>query len=187
MPFPAVRIVCAALLIACTLAADAKSDEPNDEWQDWQILLSFKKMERCLDYEGSRLNSLTKVTVEFSQPVGSPVQLYEHLYYAPRQIVGCKRKINVIGIKSGTAGILKIVALKPEETNAAANAAMRVWLDVSLNDCMVKSLLVPDAYFQPIVEALCEQGFRKDDPGETAGISLEVVSASGAKSQILMR
>ncbi|CAN5408073.1 hypothetical protein BH10CYA1_BH10CYA1_01200 [soil metagenome] len=187
MPFPAMRIVWAALLMACTLTADARSDDASDEWQDWQILLSCEKMQPYLNYEGSSLNPLTKVSVEFAQPVGKPVKLYENLYYARTQVVGCKRKISRIGIKSGTAGNLKIVALRPDETNAVANAALRVLLDVSLNDCIVKSLTVPDAYFQSVVEALCKQGMRKDDPGETAGISLEVVSASGADSRVLMR
>lgn len=187
MPLSAMRIFCATLLMSSTLTLDAKCDEVNDEWQDWQILISCEKMEPYLNYEGSSLNPLTKVSVKFAQPVGSAVKLYEHLYYARRQVVGCKRKIREIGIKSGTAGILKIVALKPDETNAVANAALRVLLDVSLHDCMVKSLTIPDAYFKPVVEALCEQGMRKDDPGETAGIALEVVSASGADSLVLMR
>ena len=187
MPRSAMRLLCAALFMARAQIPDAKCDEENDEWQDWQILISCEKLEPYLNYEGSSLNPLTKVSVNFAQPVGSTIKLYEHLYYARRQVVGCKRKIREIGIKSGTAGILKIVALKPDETSAAANAALRILLDVSLHDCMVKSLTIPDAYFKPIVEALCEQGMRKDDSSETAGIALEVVSASGARSQLLMR
>ncbi len=187
MPLSAMRIFCALLLIACTLTSDAKCDEASDEWQDWQILISCEKIEPYLNYEGSSLNPLTRVSVKFAQPVGAAAKLYEYLYYARRQVVGCKRKVHQIGIKSGTAGILKIVAFKPDETSAVANAALRVFLDVSLHGCMVKSLTVSDAYFKPIVEALCEQGMRKDDPGETAGIALEVVSASGGDSQVLLR
>lgn len=184
------RLICAALLMACsTLTADVKADtdEAADEWQDWQVLLSCQKLEPYLNYEGSRLNPLTKVTVKFAQPLSAPTTIYEYLYYARKQVVGCRHIVSKIGIKSGTAGVLKIVTVRPDETNAAANAALRVLLDASLNGSMVKSLMVPDAYFQAIVEALCEQGMRKDDPGETAGMSLEVISASGTRSQVLLR
>jgi hypothetical protein len=166
----------------------AKSlDLDDDNWQDWQVNISCTKLNDYPDYRGSRLRPLTKVAVTYAQPVHKTQVLYEELTYATSRAIGCRRLVNPIGITPGTAGIIKVVNTPPVEGYAAANAILRTWLDVSQNKCMLKYVYVPHASFTTIIQALCDQGMRRDATDDDAVLSLEIISDTNDISQVLVR
>jgi len=169
-------------------AACGQTMADEDEWQEWQMTITPQKFQRYLDYPGSKLHPLTKVTVTYMQPPNTPLTVYEDLYYTNSQAVGCKRQKDPITIKPGTAGIIKISGIEQNQSYAAANAVLRVFLDVSLRQCMTKYIQVPYDSFDNVVMSLCNLGMhRHRTTGPESGVTLQIVADKGGQSVILFQ
>jgi|688.fasta_scaffold584845_1 hypothetical protein len=168
--------------------SDAESERDNDLWQDWRLTITAKKIEHYLDYPSSAVGSLTVVNVQYEQPVNSrkkPPKPYENLYYTGERLLGCKL-LDDLNITPGTAGNIKIEQANPEDSYAIANVILRLYLDVSLNRCMTKSVVVPGTLFAGVTSAICRQGFHRANVASgSSRISLRVISDLDQSSQIL--
>lgn len=172
-------------------APNAADDPETDQWQDWQVTLTTKRVNHYLNYPTSKIGSLVIVNVQYAQPVNSrkiPAKQYENLYYSgdSEKTLGCKL-LNELNITPGTAGTIKVGSANPEDSFAIANAVLRLYLDVSLNRCMVKSVVVPGILVPGVTSAICRQGFHRANlggGGTPSRISLRVVSEQDQSSQI---
>jgi len=180
-------IVIVALLSAERCFAQSTDVPPQpapDKWADWTMTLTPKTYEHYLDYPTSAVHSLVKVTAGYLQPPNTVPTAYEELYYTTDRAIGCKLKSS-LDITPGTAGVIKIINPNPNpdqnENYGLANAVLRVYLDVSLNQCMTKFVMIPDRSFTGIKAALCEQGFHP--PGAMG----TPPSASAARGQISLK
>jgi hypothetical protein len=164
------------------------SDEA-DQWKNWDIYITPKALSKYLDYPQSKLKPITRVTITYAQPPRVPLSVYEDLYYTTSQPIGCSRRVNPINIRSGTAGIIHIMAVNsPEDVYAAANSALRTFVDLSLHSCMTKYVQVPIASFDGIVAALCNMGLhRHSQTSFESGIALEIQADKGEHSVMLFQ
>lgn len=151
---------------------------PDDEnqWKDWQLTLSCTTIPRYLDYPGSRLRPYIKINVAYAQPASRQPTVYEDLFYAQSRPIGCNRQTEPIGINAGTAGVIKVTNVSDDQTDAAANAVLRVLLDVALRRCITKYVVVPDDQFNAMIASLCAQGMHKNSSEGGGSIALELVS-----------
>jgi hypothetical protein len=165
------------------------NSEDDDQWRNWEMYITPKSMPKYLGQPQSKVQPLTIVSITYMQPPRVPLSLYEDLYYTANQPIGCKRKSNPININPGTAGIIKITAVNStEQAYAAANSALRAFVDVSLHRCMTKYVQVPSGAFDVIVAALCNLGLHRHSQSSSEnGIGLEIDSDRGNQSIMLFQ
>ncbi|HEY9734409.1 MAG TPA: hypothetical protein V6C89_21040 [Drouetiella sp.] len=168
--------------------SETASERDNDPWQDWRLTITTKKIAHFLDYPSSAVGSLTVLSVQYEQPANSrkkPPKPYENLYYTGERLLGCKL-MDDLNITPGTAGTIKVEQANPEDSYAIANAVLRLYLDVSLNRCMTKSVVVPGILFAGVTGAICKQGFHRANVASSSSrLSLRVVSDLDQSTQIL--
>ncbi len=175
-------LVCAAFLLSIhgSLAAS----------NDWVVTIKTSTLEKCLDYPDSNLKPVVRASVYFEQGLGELSEeekeiqkrgappdeevtftKYEDIFYSHLHPLGLKRYL-ALRIKEGTPGIIKIIpsnsASRQEEANAAANATVRLFLNLYLNKTALRSILVPRDLFDPYVSELQRYGFRIENvvPGQ---------------------
>jgi hypothetical protein len=109
--------------------------------------------------------------------IAIPPTLYENLYSCHFRMIGMHR-FKQLMIKPGTPGTIKIMtsnsSLKQEEVNAAANATIRLVLDLYLNKMGLRSVAVPRDIFDLYVQEIQRYGFRTANvtPGQTMSMIL---------------
>ncbi len=134
---------------------------------DYVFLIETEHLEDEFEYQGSKLGPVVKASVSYQQPgQGKPIR-YESLWYHGWQVLGCKR-LNEISL-GGTKQVAIEVRHKErkagrEENAAAANALMRIFLDVSMAKSCVSTFVVPDNEIGAIEKELAEAGFSAGDP-----------------------
>jgi hypothetical protein len=181
----------ALALAYCTQASSPQSSADQDEWSDWQVTISPVFVPHYLDYPGSLMHGIVKVNIAYAQPDNGASKPYEDLLYTATKPIGCKR-FQHLGITPGTAGIIRIVNVGANQSNAVTNAALRMCLDLYVAKCMTRYIMVPHESFNSIVGAFRQQGFRAPMavPGRQAeehgAISIEIVSDNNVDSQRLV-
>lgn len=198
---------CVALAYACAFAWE-ESNSAKAATADWTVTISTSVVNRCLQYPDSKLYPLIRSSIYFQQGVlesskeekemerrgaeqdiAVPETLYENQYSSHFRAVGLHRFQQLI-IKPGTPGTIKITtsnsSLRHEEVNAAANATLRLILDLYLNKMSLRSVTVPREIFDLYVQELQRYGFRSANvvPGQTisALLPLSVRSEPAGRS-----
>lgn len=163
---------------------------------DWTVTINTSVIDRCLDYRDSKLQPMIRASVHFQQElleatredkelekrgaepdIAIPPTLYENLYSCHFRMIGMHR-FKQLMIKPGTPGTIKIMtsnsSLKQEEVNAAANATIRLVLDLYLNKMGLRSVAVPRDIFDLYVQEIQRYGFRTANvtPGQTMSMIL---------------
>lgn len=141
------------LLLTCLSASVSVADSDG-----WLVTLRLKTFEHYLDFPGSSISSITKVSVSFAQPNNGPAKLYENLYYAHNHAIGCAR-LSPLSINPGTAGVIRLTTVNEEQSSAAANAIARIYLDLYVRKCPLTAVEVPLARFRSVISGLYTQGF----------------------------
>jgi hypothetical protein len=192
--FALIITVVTVLSVAPCFAQEPDGGYAPDKWQDWQLTLTPKTYDHYLDYPTSSIHSMVKVSAGYLQPPNTVPTAYEDFYYTSDRVIGSKLK-GELGITPGTAGIIKVVSANPNESYAVANAVLRIYLDLFLNKCMLKYVLVPGASLTGIKTALCMQRFHPPlQPGSApltsnirGHISLQIVSdVDGSAVKLVM-
>lgn len=176
---------------------------------DWVVTIETKTVDNCLKYPDSKLQPLIRTSVHFEQALLEPTKedaellkrgaeqekaipptLYETLYSSHSRTVGLRRFKQMI-IKPGSTGTIKVTSnnLNRDEAAAAANASIRLFLDLYLNKMPLRSIVVPREIFDIYVQEIQRFGFRPVTivPGEmmSALIMLSVRSDTGGRQQYL--
>lgn len=158
---------------------------------DWTVTIKTSVVESGLNYTDSKLQPLIRSSVHFQQEllepskedkelekkggepdIAIPPTLYENLYSSHFRMIGMHR-FKQLMIKPGTPGSIKITTSnsnsKQEEVNGAANATVRLVLDLYLNKMGLRSVVVPRDIFDLYVQELQRYGFRSINvtPGQT--------------------
>jgi len=135
----------------------------------WSMVLYLPDVKDSLNYTGSTLYPLTKVSVRFNQyPAVGNVQAkaYEEFWYHKKAIVGMRR-LNQIRLAPATDGAIILCPRKEKESTdcatAITNALVRVMLDVQFRGAITSLVVVPDADFPAIAGALEKYGFYSED------------------------
>jgi hypothetical protein len=164
----------------------------SDQWQDWQVTISMQSFKPYLDYPDSPLSKLNKASVTFAQPAKGQSRSYEDLYYTNSQVIGCRRNGD-LDVTHGAAGIIRVTSTSGDQSYGAANAVGRVFLDLFMQKCPTKAIVVPRANFNSIISAMCSQGFRIAPPlsarlsqGTPSVFMLTVVSDPPGETQEIM-
>jgi hypothetical protein len=180
------------LLLVSASTTPCYSDADSDRWKDWQITVSFQSFKPYLEYPQSPIGKLIKASVAYSQPANGSQAHYEDFYYTSSRVIGCRRDVN-LGITNGTAGVIRINAADYDQTYAAANVVARLYLDLFLQRCQTKEIVVPEASFKMIVNSLCNQGFQippsiavRQSSGIHGTVFLTVISDPPGLSQDVM-
>jgi hypothetical protein len=149
---PALLFICCALLFACPAAMAGSND--------WTVVVSAKRQDQFLNYPGSKLAPVIKTPVEYDQ-AGQHVY-YEDLYYSQGQPIGL-RQYHALDIQPGSAGVIRIKNLGQvaDEGSAAANAAIRTYLDLFLHRTLVLYISVSKDAFDNLLQGMERYGFRR--------------------------
>lgn len=135
----------------------------------WSMVLYLPDVKDSLNYMGSTLHPLTKVSVSFNEyPSAGNVKTkaYEEFWYHKKAILGLRRH-NQVRLATGSEGAIILCPRKEAESadcsTAITNALVRVILDVQFRGAVTTLVVVPDADFQSIVGALERYGFYSED------------------------
>lgn len=135
----------------------------------WSMVLYLPDVKDSLNYTGSTLYPLTKVSVRFNQypSVGNvQAKAYEEFWYHKKAIVGMRR-LNQIRLAPASDGAIILCPRKEKESTdcatAITNALVRVMLDVQFRGAITSLVVVPDADFPAIAGALEKYGFYSED------------------------
>jgi hypothetical protein len=89
---------------------------------------------------------------------------YETLWFSKGRAYGLER-LGILNIGQGQSVAIKVVHKTkiPDESDfkAAANAILRIFLDVRISRNSLQSVVVPNDSFSPIIAALTEEHFAK--------------------------
>lgn len=135
----------------------------------WSMVLYLPDVKDSLNYTGSTLYPLTKVSVRLNQyPAVGNVQAkaYEEFWYHKKAIVGMRR-LNQIRLAPASDGAIILCPRKEKESTdcatAITNALVRVMLDAQFRGAVTSLVVVPDADFPAIAGALEKYGFYSED------------------------
>lgn len=135
----------------------------------WSMVLYLPDVKDSLNYTGSTLYPLTKVSVRCNQyPSVGNVQAkpYEEFWYHKKAIVGMRR-LNQIRLAPASDGAIILCPRKEKESTdcatAITNALVRVMLDVQFRGAITSLVVVPDADYPAIAGALEKYGFYSED------------------------
>lgn len=135
----------------------------------WSMVLYLPDVKDSLNYTGSTLYPLTKVSVRLNQypSVGNvQAKAYEEFWYHKKAIVGMRR-LNQIRLAPASDGAIILCPRKEKESTdcatAITNALVRVMLDVQFRGAITSLVVVPDADFPAIAGALEKYGFYSED------------------------
>ncbi len=178
------------LLLCLTLPASSGAS-------DWVISISTKHIRSAFDYPDARLQPLIRATVKFEQGLerqsederklaeagyiteeAIPSTLYEDIYYSRSIPVGLRR-FNTLAIRPGTPGTVKVLIgdsqFRQEEAHAAANAAVRIFLDAYLKKSALRMIVVTKDDFDLFVDGMQRYGFRRVQLSTQSLISAPIV------------
>jgi hypothetical protein len=151
-------------------------------------MISPQRLNQFLDYPGSSLAPVIKTPIEYYQ-ADRRVQ-YEDLFYSHLQPVGL-RQYHTLDLTPGSSGIIRIgnIGKTPEEGYAAANAAIRAYVDVFLTRAILLYIAVPIDSFDNLIDGIQRCGFYLPDtssnqPGVVV-TTLTVMSEPPGRSQTL--
>jgi hypothetical protein len=163
-----------------------------EKWQDWQVTIATQSFSPYLDYPGSPVSKLVKASVSYAQPNNGQAKPYEDLYYTSSRVIGCRRN-GLLGVTPGTAGVIIVTSTNSDQSFAVANAVGRLFLNLFMQKCPTKMVVVPLASFNSIISALCNQGFRVAPPvptrqsqGTSALFMLPIISQPPGESVDIM-
>lgn len=164
-----------------------------DRTYDWIISIETEKMKGYLDQKGSTLKPIVKATVSYKPGSGGTTTKFEELFYHNWIALGMRRyKPLSLGNSDQVAIVVthKQPPPTPEETNATANAIVRIFVDAYLKGNAVTNVIVPDATMGQIVQNLKQANFypgNEDAPDQPnfSSLILHLESASGASKQTM--
>lgn len=133
---------------------------------DWIITIETEKLSGFLDQKNSTLKPLVKATVTFKPGSGGATTKFEELFYRNWIALGMRRyKPLSLGNSDQVAIVVthKQGQAAPEETSAAANAILRVFVDAYLKGNAVANVIVPESSLSSIVQNLKQANFYPGD------------------------
>jgi hypothetical protein len=172
------------LFSTCFFYPSIVSSQPTD----WTVTISTQRLDTYLGYVGSPLAPIIRTTIYCNQADQSIH--YEDLYYSNGQAIGCRR-FHSLGPTPGTAGVIAINLSSNDQPQscAAANAAIRAYLDLYLQKSAVKKITISAASVDNLIQGLQQCGFQPfeivPDKPFKAKIVLEVYSIETGRIQYL--
>lgn len=149
---------------------------------DWVVTIKTEAITNCLDFPESKLNPVIRARVFLEQGLTELSEeeremqkrgaipdeeisstKFEDIFYSHLHVLGLKRYLP-LRLKEGTPGIIRIApsdsVAKHEEANAAANATVRLFLNLYLHKAALRCVFVPRDIFDTYVAELQRYGFR---------------------------
>jgi hypothetical protein len=135
------------------------------------VEIETEEVEDYMTFPGSQLGPVTKATVSYhlnddDSGDQSGIVKYEVLWYGSRDPLGCQ-VFHPLAVREGTDTqiVLRSKESSPRslEMEAAANALVRVYLDLAFRSALVNSVSLGDASLGPVVSALARENFIADD------------------------
>lgn len=129
---------------------------------DWVVEISTQELHHYLQYAGSIFKPLIIARVVYFNPQSlSSKYRYEDIFYHNGEAIGCRRKGRLAFGNNFDVSIFvaEKSSFSASEKAAAANAIVRLLLDLLLKGNMVTAVVVPDSAFTEIVEGLKRQNF----------------------------
>jgi hypothetical protein len=157
------------------LQADAvKSDLVDPYLQrefDWGVYVEARNVDHYLEYEGSRLHPLTRVRIYFRSfsRVGilvpnTPSTKYEELWYYRGKSVGLRRYSHLDIPKDDIGAVIVGQPAdkgdRSEQSQAIANALVRVLLDLHLKKALTSVVSIPREQYDEVCGELGRYGFQ---------------------------
>ena len=136
---------------------------------DWAMFIELPGSNHYLNYAGSQLYPLTIMRINFrafGRGTGAPgdsAKIYEELWYHKGKPVG-SRRYSQLDIPTRHIGAIVVGAIdnKNEQSQAVANALVRLVLDLQLKKISPAIVLVPNGSYDQIAEGLGRYNFVPD-------------------------
>lgn len=174
----------------------AIDDSTLNERFDWVIFVNVKELKSYLNYKGSTLNPVAKLSITYRQTPRFNKErelkmfTYEDLWYHEGSAVGCRR-YHELKLNRGEQGAIRIMPSQDadNEPAAIANAITRILLDVGLNRSSVASVFTPKNALKDITYELEKFNFvpyvPRPDSGVRGQLSLFLSSDPPGQNQYL--
>jgi len=134
---------------------------------DWLITIELTENPNQLDYKDSSLSPVTEARISYATADGSNSTDYETIWFGNGKAYGIEREED-FSIGDGQGVAIKIVHDGSLPTNAdlhaAANAIIRMYLDVHASRNNFQFVIVPDDSFSGIISALGDEHFQVFTP-----------------------
>lgn len=147
----------------------------------WSAFIHVARAKNYLNYNGSTLKPVTKVSITLRQGKG-PTELYEELFYHDGKALGMHRK-NVGFVRPDQAEVGTII-LGGELTSAAdfpvaaVNALARLLIDFQLRRLVPAAVVVPRSAYESVFAEMQHYGFRVRQTLPTDGPQYSIVLRS---------
>lgn len=164
---------------------------------DWTVVVQTRHLERQFRYKKSSMEEqIYRLDVDYfrgDDETKEPSTAYETMWYHNDTPMGMER-FNNFGVTPGQSTCIQIKHKDNnpthEETQAAGNIIMRIWLEARLNQSGVTIIKVPDQSFAGIIEYLHSKGYSNtpsDDPATLVNypMRLHIESEGTGQTQLL--
>lgn len=183
-------------MLFSAVSADAPvqfSDAWMDQSFDWVLRIDPALLPNYALYDGSSLKPVvdlkTSIRLNPGLMKGQTQQFapYEDLWYGNGTAIGCRQSMP-LPLQSGLRGTIYIplsdlAAMYPD---AFAHAITRLTVDVSLRNCSVISVVLPESAINPIADSMRKYGFARTRiiPEESNQDSLMLLLTPGTDSEV---
>jgi hypothetical protein len=155
----------------------------------WQVTIDSSRLKHYLDYPSSSLKAVLKLSVSFKRDDDDSRFQYETFYYSDGVPIGLNKHCH-LALAPGSVGTIQVVAapdsvMPVDESDAVANAAGRLFLDLYSNHCAVYHVIVPAISFDAMVAGFGRNGFHAQLPNNSPSAVLNVMSDPPGKFQAM--
>ncbi|HEY9678904.1 MAG TPA: hypothetical protein V6C76_12925 [Drouetiella sp.] len=180
-------VLMAAIVVAIT---PPHAMATNIKDPDWKVNLTTEVQKGVLNFRGSKCKDPVKVFVNYMDNTDKgdkKPKSYEEFWYNQAGKPLGQEKFDKYGIRPDEQVVMEIKhknkdQVQREEYKAAANAAIRFFLDCKVHKGAINTLMVPVNSFDGIVQSIEEQGFTKFEPA-----SADDSTPSGNKPFLLVQ
>ncbi|PWT95530.1 MAG: hypothetical protein C5B53_11235 [Candidatus Melainabacteria bacterium] len=159
---------------------------------DWLLTVETEEIPNQFKYAGSRLTPLVEAHISFAKADNSYQGNYETIYYCKGRAFGLNR-FGLLDVGPGQSVAVRVVHKTKNPTTydykAAANAVIRMLLDVRTSHNALQSVTIPDDSYSSVTAEMAGERFEPffaplETPYQIAG-ALFVQDESHKHSQLM--
>ncbi len=151
------------LLLVAALNVPAYAQGALGKTFNYTVLIESEHLDNYIHFSGSKLDPTVRVKVKYYQDNDQAnAILYEELWYRSGDIVGYRRQneLKIGKMKTVALCISHKGNLIQGESDAATDAAVRLWLETKIQGSSPMAVMAPNISFDSVSDRLTRYNFR---------------------------
>jgi hypothetical protein len=128
---------------------------------EWSAFVHVSRVDNYLNYRGSTLSPITKVSVTYRDGTDK-TKMYEEFFYHRGKVLGMHRRAPLLSADDSPGAIVLGGDLSTD-CRACINTLMRVIVDFQLKHRITTVVMVPEDDYADVMSELSDYGFYKRD------------------------